>query len=219
MQQQTFLDRDAALLATYPRKRMPLGPEYRAIYVEHYRANRSGSGGLAAVVRGLETWMHRAIAGTGGSVLEIGAGNLNHVPYEAGAEPYDVIEPFHELWEDSPFCTQMRNVYRSIAEVPEEARYDRIISVAVLEHLTDLPWVVARSGLLLAAGGRFQAGIPSEGGLLWGLGWRATTAPAFRLRRGLAYRPLMRYEHVNSAPEILEISAFGSGASPRRRFT
>ncbi len=192
-----------ALLNTYPRKRPPLASEYTAVYVDHYRMNRAGTGGLGAVVRRLERWMHRAVAEDAGDgrLLELGAGSFNHVPYEK-THVYDAVEPFAELGADSPHRDSVRTVYRSIAEVPQDACYDRIISVAVLEHLIDLPWVVARCGELLAAGGRFQAGIPSEGGMLWGVGWRATTAPAFRLRRGLPYGPLLKHEHVNTGPEI-----------------
>jgi hypothetical protein len=213
MQQQTVLHNDRALLASYPRARPPLGPEYRAIYVDHYRANRS-----SAIVRGLESWMHRSIGGRGGTVLDLGAGNLNHVPYERGAAAYDAIEPFRGLWEDSPYRSSVRAIYRGITEVPAEARYDRIVSVAVLEHLIDLPWIVARCGQLLAPAGRFRAGIPSEGGLLWGAAWRGTTGLAFRVRRGLAYGPLMRHEHVNSAREVLHVVRHFFRAVRIRRF-
>ena len=84
-------------------------------------------------------------------------------------------------------------------------RYDIILSVAVLEHLTDLPRTVARCGLLLAQGGEFRAGVPTEGGLLWGVAWRITTGISFRIRTGLTYGAIMRHEHVNRADEILEI--------------
>jgi hypothetical protein len=186
------------LLASYPRPRPPLGPEYRAIYVEHYRANRAG---FAA--RRLESWMHRAVAGGGGPLLEVGAGSFNHVPYETAVEVYDAVEPFRDLSEGSAWRARVRRVYDSIAEV--DGRYARIVSVAVLEHLTDLPWIVARCGLLLEPGGRFQAGIPSEGALLWGIGWRAVAAPAFRRRFKLSYAPMVRHEHVNSAREVLAV--------------
>ena len=89
--------------------------------------------------------------------------------------------------------------------MPEGSRYDRVISVAVLEHLEKLPEQVARCGLALAEGGVFQAGIPSEGGFLWGATWRLTTGISFRMRTGLPYRLLMRHEHINGAQEILRV--------------
>jgi len=78
-------------------------------------------------------------------------------------------------------------------------QYDRVLSVAVLEHLGEMPAIIAASARLIRQGGVFQAGIPAEGGLLWGLAWRLTTAIAYRARTGLAYAPVMRHEHLNTA--------------------
>src|SRR5260370_21433737 len=156
-----------ALLETYPRHRPPLPPAHQRIYVEHYRAKRAGERGISYLARRLESWMHRKVAdGVQGSVLEIGAGNLNHLPYHSAAGAYDVVEPFRELWAGSPHLSRVRRIYSGIEEVPDHERYDAIVSTAVLEHLTDLPHVVARAALLLSLDGTFRAGFPSEGGLL-----------------------------------------------------
>lgn len=153
--------------------------------------------------------MHRRVAhGIGGSLLEIGAGNLNHVRYHEVTSAYDAIEPFRELWERSPDRHRIRQLYADILEVPSELTYDHILSVAVLEHLTDLPFVLARAALLLRDGGSFRAGFPSEGGLLWGVSWRTTTGLAYRLKRGLDYSDIMRHEHVNTAAEILAMLGY-----------
>jgi len=139
------------------------------------------------------------------ATLEIGAGNLNQFPYELSTTPYDIVEPFRELFESSPHLGRIRDVYHDITEIPTSTRYDRITSVAVLEHVCDLPELVARSGLLLTEGGTFRAGIPSEGTILWRLGWQMTTALDFRARYHLDYQVLMKYEHVNTAREIEEV--------------
>src|SRR6202021_1336772 len=88
-----------ALLSTYPRTRPQLPPPQQASYVEHYRSNRAGQQGLSRIVVKLESWMHRRVSDgvTSGDFLEIGAGNLNHVPYLPEACAYDAIEPFQEL--------------------------------------------------------------------------------------------------------------------------
>jgi trans-aconitate methyltransferase len=154
--------------------------------------------------------MHRKVAegSNGGHVLEIGAGNLNHVRYHPQAPVYDAVEPFRELWEDSPARGRIRHMYGDLEQVREDAHYDSIVSVAVLEHLTDLPAILARSGLLLAEGGTFRAGFPSEGGLLWGLAWRLTTGLKYRWERRLDYGAIMRHEHVNTAAEILALLGY-----------
>ena len=191
------------LLRRFPKSRPPLPEAQRLRYVSEYRRNRQGRSGVVRLVARLEAWMHRAIAEVPGQrVLELGAGTLNHLPFEPRAERYDVIEPFHELWEDSPERAQVSRFYNDIRDVPAEERYDRIISVAVLEHLTELPDVVVNCIDHLAEGGVFAAGIPSEGGLAWYAAWRFGTGTAYRLRTGLSYAPLMRHEHVNQAREI-----------------
>jgi hypothetical protein len=154
--------------------------------------------------------MHRKLAedvatGPPKSTLEIGAGTLNQLPYEPLSSPYDIVEPFRDLYQSSPHLDRVRNIYADILEIPSAARYDRIISVAVLEHVCNLPEVVAKSAVLLTDGGQFRAGIPSEGTILWRLGWKSTTAVAFRRRYNLDYEVLMRYEHVNTAREIEDV--------------
>lgn len=198
------------MFSQFPKQRAPLPPEYAAIYLQHYRNSREGNSGILSLAQKAERWMHRKVAEdvTGSSpkaTLEIGAGNLNQLPYEPHSQPYDIIEPFRELYESSPHRGRLRNIYEDISEIPSEHRYDRITSVAVLEHICNLPELVARAALLLADGGSFRAGIPSEGTILWRLGWQMTTGPAFRARHNLDYKVLMRYEHVNTAREIEEV--------------
>jgi hypothetical protein len=194
----------------FPKERPPLPPEYAAIYLQHYKNSREGNSQILGLAKKAESWMHKKVAedvkdGLTKSTLEIGAGTLNQLPYEPPSASYDIIEPFRDLYLSSPHLQRIRNIYRDISEVPPNSAYNRITSVAVLEHVCDLPALVARSGLLLARNGQFRAGIPSEGTILWRLGWKSTTALDFRLRHKLDYAVLMRYEHVNTAREIEEV--------------
>jgi hypothetical protein len=196
------------LLGSYPRSGSPLPEPYRDLYLEHIRRSRTGANWLLGIVNGLEGWMHRRVAAAARpaeEVLEIGAGTLNHVAFEPEAAAYDAVEPIEGLWRGSAHLPRLRAVYGALADVPEAARYDRIFSIAVLEHVRDLPRLVASAALRLHPDGLFQAAIPSEGGLLWGLSWRLSTGIAFRLRYHLTYAPIMRYEHVNSAREITDL--------------
>ncbi len=202
----------------YPKQRPPLTEAHRIRYTTDYLENRQGK--TAALAKRLEAWMHRQVAqaGSSGHVLEIGAGTLNHLAYEHRHVSYDAIEPFRELWADSPQLQELRSLYDDIRNVPDTESYDRILSVAVLEHLTELPYVVARSGLLLREGGTFAAGIPSEGGLAWYLAWRFGTGIPYRLRTGLDYAPLMRHEHVNDAMEIERVVRYFYRSVRQKRF-
>lgn len=216
----------AALLARFPKTRPALPPRFQEIYAAQYKENREGESTAASLAQRLEGWMHRQVAadvadGRAAATLELGAGTLNQIPFEPASAPYDVVEPFAGLFEGSPRLARVRDVFSDIGEVPAERRYDRITSVAALEHIGDLPLVLARSAKLLNEGGVFRAAIPSEGGLLWKLGWSLTTGLEFRLRHGLDYGVLMRHEHVNAAWEIealvkalfddVQVRAFGLG--------
>lgn len=195
------------LLAAFPKARPPLPPAYQAIYVEQYKSNRTGETTAASMAQRLERWLHRQVAAdvAGGAprpTLELGAGTLNQLPYEPEGAAYDIVEPFTALFADSPLLGRVRDAWADIGEVPAERRYERITSVAMMEHALDLPLVLARAARLLAPGGVLRTAIPAEGGLLWTLGWMFTTGLEFRLRRGLDYGVVMRHEHVNTAAEI-----------------
>jgi len=135
------------------------------------------------------------------ATLEIGAGNLNHLRYEPAAIRYDVVESITALAENSSYRSRVTNVYADPADIRGE-RYDRIISIAAFEHYVNLPDVVSTCAALLTPGGQLRVAIPSEGTILWTLGWKLTTGLEFRRRYGLDYGVLMRHEHVNTAAEI-----------------
>lgn len=202
---------EQTLLHRFPKHRPELPPSFQAIYDEHLSENRRGATTATKLSSRLERWMHeraaRALPGTKGPwrLLELGAGNLNHVSYEKNLVIYDVVEPMRSLYENVPELDEIDGVYDSLGEVPSAARYDKILSIAVLEHVCELPALVADAALRLGPDGVFFAGVPSEGTLLWTLGWKLTTGQEFRRRHGLDYSVLMRYEHVNTAAEILSV--------------
>jgi len=208
----------------YPKQRPPLPPAYAALYTRHYQDNRAGKGVAGSLAMRLEGWMHRTVASRAlalgqHTLLEVGAGTLNHVPYEKAVSGYDIVEPFTVLYEGSPLRTRLRRVFSDLGELSAEAAsYDRILSIAVLEHVTDLPQVIGDCRRLLRPGGLFQAAIPSEGALAWYLAWRFGTGIPFRLRHGLDYRVVMQHEHLNTAREIESAIASAFRVTLRRRF-
>jgi hypothetical protein len=196
----------------FPKVRPPLPRAIEDIYSTHYKSNREGQTAASSLAQRMESWLHRQVANDVANpkdsakvTLELGAGTLNQLPYEPTVQSYDIVEPFGDLYTNSPLLGRVRNIYSDICEVPSNCRYDRITSVATLEHVCNLPEVIARSGLLLAENGVLRASVPSEGTLLWTLGWKLTTGLEFRLRHGLDYGLLMKHEHVNMAKEIGEV--------------
>jgi hypothetical protein len=198
------------MLKNFPKKRPPLPAAYQEIYDAHYKENREGGSNAAGLAQKLERWMHRCVAADTKrppvpATLEVGGGTLNHLEHEPGTDIYDVVEPFKYLYETSPHRSGVRHFYDDIAEIPDGTKYGRIISIATFEHIEDLPSVVARCGLLLDEGGSLRVAIPSEGTILWKLGYTLTTGAEFKKRYGLDYEVLMRHEHVNTAREIEEV--------------
>jgi hypothetical protein len=198
-----------SVLSLYPKSRIELPESYRAIYQQHYLANRNGEYATTSISKKLEGWMHQQVAAdltptSQASTLEIGAGTLNQLPYEPVVGPYDIIEPFHALYENAPGRERLSNVFDDISEARNSGPYDRITNVAVFEHIMDLPLVVAQSALLLKPKGSLRVAIPNEGTLLWNLGTRVS-GHEFKKRYGLEYKVLMRYEHVNTAADIEDV--------------
>ena len=213
---------EGAIFGQFPKHRQPLPDEYLSIYDSEYVANRTAGGFGNRVARTLESWMHKKVATSAvtqsEAILELGAGSLNHLPWEGGYASYDVVEPFQKLLDTSSNLGLVRHTYAQLSEVPDESQYDRIISVAVLEHLLDLPTEIARSGLYLRENGRFCAGVPSEGSWLWKMAWKYGTGVGFTWRTGLDYEKLMRHEHVNTVDEIEECLRYFFDDVTKERF-
>jgi len=200
------------MFENYPKTRPILPENFQQIYNEHYKNNREGETTVSSLSQKMESWMHKKVAGDvkkelHKSTLEIGAGTLNQLMYEK-TEPYDIIEPFIELYANSPYKKQIRNIYKDIDEIDLALKYDRITSIATFEHILDLPKVVAKSALLLNENGTLRVSIPNEGTILWELGWKFTAGIEFRLKYGLNYETLMKYEHVNTAAEIEKVLSY-----------
>jgi hypothetical protein len=198
------------ILGNFPKTRPPLPAEFQEIYSEHYKQNRNGNSTATGLAQKMESWMHRKIAedvrrNAEKSTLEIGAGTLNHLPYEPVSSRYDIVEPFESLYRSSPNLSRIGHIFNDILEISADSKYDRIVSIAAFEHICNLPEVVAKTGLLLNDGGCLRIGIPSEGTILWKLGYTLTTGIEFRRRYGLDYNILMKHEHVNTAKEIEEV--------------
>ncbi len=195
-----------SILSLYPKKRIELPEAYKAIYQQHYLSNRNGEYATTSISKKLEGWMHRQVArdlrpDSRVSTLEIGAGTLNQLPFEPVVGPYDIVEPFHALYQEAQGRTRLRNVFDDISEAKQSGPYDRITNIAVFEHIMDLPVVVAQAALLLNTHGSLRVAIPNEGTLLWYLGTKIS-GHEFKRRYGLEYQVLMRYEHVNTAADI-----------------
>ena len=182
----THLDIES-LLKAYPKTRPSLNPDIQQIYKKIYSDNREGNTRASSITRLLEKWLHKKVAADTLKspdkldTLELGAGTLNQLDFERNSGRYDIVEPFKELFLGKPNLSRITNVYGDIRDVPVDANYDRVTAVATFEHIVDLPDVIARVCPLLKPGGCLRIAIPSEGTIMWTLGWKLTTGLEFRV--------------------------------------
>ena len=192
----------------FPKERIPLPEKYQEIFEEHYQENRSGKSKMSFISSKLEEWLHKQVAKSSNKhkdTLEIGAGTLNQLRYEKTGN-YDIVEPFELLYKDSASLNKIRNIYVDIKEVPMSQKYHRITAIASLEHILNLPDVVAAACKLLDdSTGVFCVAITNEGRFLWKFAYTVSTGLEFKRKYGLDYSLLMNYEHVNTADEIEEV--------------
>ena len=185
-----------------------LPKKYRDIYEDFYINYSQANTFFRKLLLFVEKWYHLKASNTktfANSILEVGAGNLNHVKFEKDYKFYDVVEPKDYLINasDPTIRKKIRNIYKDIEEIPENRVYDKIISIAVLEHIENLDSVLEKISEKLNENGKFVVEIPAEGEFLWWLGWRLTTGLGFWLKYRLDYGIIMRFEHVNKAHEII----------------
>ncbi|WP_203532695.1 class I SAM-dependent methyltransferase [Draconibacterium halophilum] len=200
------------MISQFPKSRIQLPEEIKAVYDLHYKSNREGNTAASGLAQMMEAWMHKKVAADVKPIhekrtLEIGAGTLNQLCYEKSSH-YDIVEPYDKLYQNSQYLSSINKVYNDIREVESTNKYDRITSIATFEHILDLPAVVAKTCLLLASKGTLRTSIPNEGTPLWTMGWRLTTGLEFYLKYRVDYGILMKYEHVNSAKEIEDVLSY-----------
>jgi hypothetical protein len=200
------------LFDEFPKQRTTLPESYKEIFQRHYLENREGFTRSSSITKSMESWMHHQVARDvlhaqdPQPTLEIGAGTLNHLVYENFVQPYDVVEPNEDLLSSFPQRrNRVRNFYKDLFQIKGEQVYKRVVSIATFEHLTDLPMVVAKTGVLLKSGGVLRAAIPNEGTIFWKLGYSLTNGIEFRLRYKLDYHQIMQHEHVNTADQIEKV--------------
>ena len=69
--------------------------------------------------------------------------------------------------------------------------------------LDNLPAALQEVARVLKSSGLFSVVIPAEGGAAYALGRRVTAQRRFEKRYNIAYKDVIRYEHINTAREVL----------------
>ena len=192
------------LLGKYPKKRGLLPKALKKIFKNHYLSNRQNF--LSQLS---EKWLHISIDDRykDNKTLEIGAGTLNHVKFESNKKIYDIIEPKKYLFIKSKYKKKINKSFKNINDCKNNY-YERIISCAVLEHMTDLPEFLYISSKKLKKKGYHQHAIPCEGYPVWNLTWFLFSGLIFKIKYGYSFSYIKNHEHVNNYDEMIALIKF-----------
>lgn len=140
--------------------------------------------------------------------LEVGAGIGAHLAFEKlDRQEYYAVELLPDL------AAQIKERYPSVnvaacdaqERLPfEDAFFDRVVSVHVLEHLPNLPAALAEIRRVVKPDGALSIVIPCEGGLATKMARAISARPHFEKRYGQSYDWFINSQHINMPDEILD---------------
>lgn len=163
--------------------------------------------GYRGLVGLIHDWGHRWIAQRtiAGPVVEIGSGAGRHGARFARRADFFPTELSADLMRlESWRAYRGRGVRCDARRLPFlSASVRTLISIYNLEHISDLPAVLAEVHRVLVQSGTLLVALPCEGGLLWNVGRELTTRRGFQRRYGLNYDKIIAYEHVWDFPGVL----------------
>ncbi len=139
--------------------------------------------------------------------LEIGAGLGAHIAFEdLSIQQYHCIELRQNMADAimAKYPTVPVVVGDCQERIPyDDAYFDRIVVVHVLEHLPNLPGCVREMRRVLKPGGIISVVLPCDPGLAYEVARKISAERLFKKWYGLPYGWLIRREHINSPAEIL----------------
>jgi SAM-dependent methyltransferase len=194
--------------ATWPKQRTPLTPQQDAALEDWYEVF------LRTVLTDNYGWIERfndryalRSAVPSARTLEIGPGNGSHLKVEdlSAHEEYVALELRPFLSDQISQQPHLKVVVGDCqARLPfEDDAFDRVLAIHVLEHLDNLPAALEEVARVLRPSGLFSVVIPAEGGAAYALGRRATVQRKFEKRYQIPYKDVIRYDHINTAREVL----------------
>ncbi|WP_321529293.1 class I SAM-dependent methyltransferase [Sedimenticola selenatireducens] len=145
------------------------------------------------------------------TVLEIGAGDINHSIYWGDNPSYYYLADVHEDMLEKPkkvlekldieYCPIL--IKRQEVWPIADETVDVVISFYSLEHLYPLDFYIEQIKRVLKPGGVLVGAVPTEGGILWGVGRYLTTRRWFTKNTEINYDKIICWEHPNYADKII----------------
>ena len=196
------------LIKTYPRKRKKLNAEYNKIYKKFYNNHLNKKNIISFIIKNAEKLFHKLTYEAKPkniNILELGAGNLDHVKYENFFR-YDVVEPEKRYYiKNKKALKKVNKIYRSIFSIPNNKSYDKIIAIATLDVIDNLPKFLSKIGVLMNKNSILCVGNSTIGSLSFYLTWRFTSGLYFFFKYRKNLRVLKDHESVNKFNEIVSL--------------
>ena len=143
------------------------------------------------------------------TTLELGAGIGAHLEFEdLSRQEYHCIELRQNMADE--ILQRFPQVIATVADCQkrtfyDDASFDRVVVVHVLEHLPDLPACLDEVNRVLKPGGLFSVVLPCDPGIAYEIARKISAERIFKRRYKMPYRWLVRREHINSPEEILTL--------------
>jgi len=149
-------------------------------------------------------------------VAEMGPGGGYHFDAFRGVPRlYSALDVCPDFFEALKQTTEQRNIptqcltlapYTPHIPLPSDSQ-DLLFSFYSLEHLHPLEAWVSEIFRVLKPGGALVGAIPTEGGLLWGLGRYVTSYQHLKRKYDLDMKKIVCWEHPNMCDDIMNVLA------------
>lgn len=189
----------------------PMWLEWEKTYLLFYTATQKASVGDRVNHAGYHVMRNVNLGGK--RVLEIGPGDIRHLPYwPAKPKEYVITDIQQTMLNRSTTILNEHNIpskavllQRDSTRLPfSDEEFDAVVSFYAFEHiipldtyLVEIKRVLRRQGILIGA-------IPAEGGLAWGVGRLLTSRRWLKAHTGIDPDKLICWEHPNFADHILQ---------------
>ena len=193
----------------HPVREDPCWIEWQGMQTEFYLENQTK--GIGAVVNDSGYEIMSSLDLENKTVLEFGPGDLRHYKFWNGHPKEYFIADVHEgmmnaskeVFEREKIPYQSYLIRRNEDLPIKQHSIDVLVSFYSLEHLHPLIDYLMSIKRYLKPNGIIVGAIPTEGGLLWGLGRFFTTRRWLKRNTTINYDKLICWEHPNFADHII----------------
>jgi len=189
----------------------PMWREWEKTYLAFYESTQKVSIGDKVNHAGYQIMGDVKLAGK--KVLEIGPGDIRHLPYwPEPPQEYVIADIQQTMLDRSAEILQKRNIpHRMVLLNREESalpfaneEFDAVVSFYSFEHIYPLAPFIAEINRVLNNKGFLIGAMPAEGGLAWGGGRLLTSRCWLKKNTGIDPDKLICWEHPNFADHILQ---------------